>query len=89
MFEGVKNAFPMYILSPDEVVDRILNAIRQEEQQVVIPYRGNVVFLVRMLPVSFVDFMGKVFGIGNTMDDFKGRGSITSRIPGIKIKKSK
>ena len=28
MFEGVTNSFPMYILSPEEVVTRILNAIR-------------------------------------------------------------
>ena len=28
MFEGAKKAFPMYILSPDEVVNRIINAIR-------------------------------------------------------------
>ena len=32
MFEGAKSAFPMYILSPDEVVTRIMLAIRQEEQ---------------------------------------------------------
>ena len=28
MFDGAKSAFPMYILSPEEVVVRILNAIR-------------------------------------------------------------
>ena len=27
MFDGVKNAFPMYLLSPKEVVDRIVAAI--------------------------------------------------------------
>ena len=31
MFKGAKSAFPMYILTPDEVADRILAAIRQEE----------------------------------------------------------
>lgn len=31
MFEGAKKAFPMYILSPEETVTRIINAIRQEE----------------------------------------------------------
>jgi hypothetical protein len=31
MFDGVKNAFPMYLLSPKEVVDRIVAAIQQEE----------------------------------------------------------
>lgn len=28
MFDGAKTAFPMYILSPDEVVTRIVHAIR-------------------------------------------------------------
>jgi len=28
MFDGAKSAFPMYILSPEEVVNRIVNAIR-------------------------------------------------------------
>lgn len=31
MFEGAKSAFPMYILSPEETVTRIINGIRQEE----------------------------------------------------------
>lgn len=53
MFEGAKGAFPMYILSPEETVTRIINAIRQEESVVAIPYRGNVIFLVKMLPTSW------------------------------------
>jgi all-trans-retinol dehydrogenase (NAD+) len=31
MFNGAKKAFPMYILTPQEVVDRIVAAIQQEE----------------------------------------------------------
>lgn len=51
MFKGAKSAFPMYILTPTEVADRIIAAIQQEEPQVVIPYRGNIVFYVRLLPI--------------------------------------
>jgi len=83
MFEGAKNAFPMYILNPEEVVTRIINAIRQEEALVVIPYRGNIVYLTRLLPVSVVDKLSLILGISSSMDDFKGRGVMSSRIPGI------
>lgn len=89
MFEGVKNAFPMYILSPEEVVTRTLNAIRQEEALVVIPWRGNLIFLSKMLPTSVMDFASKITGVTSTMDDFKGRGSVSSRLPGIDAHKIK
>jgi all-trans-retinol dehydrogenase (NAD+) len=65
MFAGAKNAFPMYILSPEEVVTRIVNAIRQEEAMVTIPYRGNVVYLVKLLPTSWVDKIGGILGLAN------------------------
>lgn len=73
MFEGVKNVFPLYLLSPQEVVDRIVAAIQQEEQVVVIPWRGNLVYLTKMLPVSVQDNLGRVLGLHNQMSDFKGR----------------
>ena len=56
---------------------------------VVIPARGNVVYLIRLLPVSWVDFLGKVTGIASQMDDFKGRGSVTNRMPGLVSQDSK
>ena len=87
MFQGAKKAFPMYILSPEETVTRIINGIQQEESQVVIPWRGNIIYLVRLLPVSMVDFVGKMLGLGNQMDDFKGRGSVQNRLPGISVTK--
>jgi all-trans-retinol dehydrogenase (NAD+) len=70
MFKGAKIAFPMYILTPEEVVTRIINAIQQEESTVVIPWRGNVLFLTRLLPVSVTDTIGKLLGVTRQMDDF-------------------
>jgi len=63
MFEGVKNAFPMYILTPEEVVSRIVAAIQQEEPLVIVPWRGNIVFLARLLPVTVYDKLCKTFGM--------------------------
>ena len=48
-----------------------------------IPWRGNIIFLVKLLPTSVIDFTGKILGLGNQMDDFKGRGAMTNRIPGL------
>jgi hypothetical protein len=51
---------------------------------VVIPWRGNIVFLNKMLPTSMSDRVNKLFGLQKAMSDFKGKGSIDKRIPGIK-----
>lgn len=63
MFAGAKTAFPMYILSPEEVVTRVINAIQQEESFVCIPWRGNIVLLMRLLPTSLVDSLGSLLGV--------------------------
>jgi len=65
MFKGAKSAFPMYILTPQETTDRIIAAIRQEEPLVIIPYRGNIVFFVKLLPVWPQDTISKVLGLHN------------------------
>ena len=49
----------------------------------IIPWRGNIVFFVRLLPVSVVDKVGGILGLSSQMDDFKGRGAMENRIPGL------
>lgn len=83
MFEGAKTAFPMYILTPKETTKRIIDAIQQEEAMVVIPYRGNIIHLMKLFPTSFVDKIGKILGVSSQMEDFQGRGAITARMPGL------
>ncbi len=65
LFDGAKKSFPFSILSPVETVDRIIAAIQQEEPLVVIPWRGNMVFLAKMLPVGFQDNFSRVIGLHN------------------------
>ena len=50
MFEQAKISFPLYLLKPQEVTDRIVAAVQQEENLVVVPWRGNFVWFVRLLP---------------------------------------
>jgi len=82
MFEGVKNAFPMYILTPEEVVTRIVAAIQQDEPLVILPWRGNLIYLARLLPVTLFDKMAKAMGMHSQMSDFVGRGDLLKKIPG-------
>jgi all-trans-retinol dehydrogenase (NAD+) len=86
MFDGAKASFPMYILDPIRVADRVIAAIRQEEAQVLIPYRGNILYLCRLLPISLADTVGGLLGMHDSMDDFKGRGGREGRMPGLDTK---
>ena len=83
MFEGAKNAFPMYMLTPIEVVTRIIGAIQQEEAMVIVPWRGQIVLWAKLLPTSFSDKLGKAIGVQSLMSDFKGKGDMDKRIPGL------
>lgn len=83
MFDGAKTSFPFSLLDQDRVVDRIVAAIRQEEHFVVLPWRGNMLFLTRLLPTTIADRIGKMIGAHNAMSDFTGRGSMEKRIPGL------
>jgi len=84
MFDGAKASFPMYILDPNRVADRVIAAIRQEEAQVLIPYRGNILYICRLLPIALADAVGGMLGMHDSMDDFKGRGD--QRMPGLDLK---
>jgi len=50
---------------------------------VIIPWRGNVVHLMKLLPVGLGDSVATFLGVNKAMDDFKGKGEIENRIPGI------
>ena len=83
MFEGAKPAFPMYILETEDVANRIMCGFRQEEHVVYIPFRGNLVHILKLLPTSVTDFMADLFGLNKSMEDFKGRGGMGNRMPGL------
>jgi len=83
MFEGVGNIFPLYMLSPDEVADRILSGVRQEENFIVIPWRGNMVFLANLFPAVIKDRISNFMGADAVMDTFQGKGD--TRMPGLDL----
>lgn len=68
-------------------MDRIIAGIQQEEAVVILPWRGNILFLVNLLPTSVKDNIGRRLGMHNQMSDFEGRGDMEQRIPGLNTHK--
>ena len=73
MFDGAKARWPLYILDQHYTVKRIINAIRQEEPVLYLPWRTNLIPLLRLLPVPMYDLVCRITGSLEMMDDFKGR----------------
>ena len=76
MFDGVKTKYPllMPILEPGYAVDKIVEAIETDQEVLVMPRFNYAVGLFRfMLPTRALDIAGDFLGIGNSMDDFRGR----------------
>jgi all-trans-retinol dehydrogenase (NAD+) len=75
MFAGAKTRFTwlLPILKEDDVVERIVKAIRRDERRVLLPFMIRLVPLLRALPVRWFDRLADFFGINASMDDFTGR----------------
>lgn len=74
MFEGVKTRFSwlLPILQPDDVVDRIMRAIRKDRRRLVMPWFVYTGWPTRLLPVAWFDVLMDFFGISRSMDEFRG-----------------
>jgi len=60
-------------LEPDYVANRIVAAIRQGEEVVIIPWIFNIPLLLKaLLPVWLIDKIMYHLGCSNTMDTFVG-----------------
>ncbi|CAD8175494.1 unnamed protein product [Paramecium octaurelia] len=76
MFDGAKSKFPLLfpILSEKYATQRIVNAVLQDEAVVIMPIILNFAIMVKALFPTFVyDNMMELFGVSESMDDFKGR----------------
>ena len=75
MFDGAKSPFMTPILTPDYIVDKIMEAVKNNTIILREPFMvKSVPILKGILPQRVFDFVaGKVFGVHNTMDQFKGR----------------
>src|SRR5919112_623861 len=75
MVEGVKSRFPrlLPILKQEEVADRVIRAVLQDEQEIRVPFMLNLVPVFRVLPVALFDRVAEFFGVHESMEGFVGR----------------
>jgi all-trans-retinol dehydrogenase (NAD+) len=73
MFSGVRSVLP--ILNPEKVAHKIIRAIETNRTHLGLPWPFHLIrFLQGILPIGVFDwFMGRVFRIYSSMDQFKGR----------------
>jgi all-trans-retinol dehydrogenase (NAD+) len=76
MFAGVKTRFPsiLPILKPDEVVDKILDAILTNQQMLILPRFAAIMFCLKnLMPIKAVGVINDFFGMSHSQDEFRGR----------------
>jgi short-subunit dehydrogenase len=76
MFEGAKAPLLTPILQPEDLVARILRAVKSDRIVLRAPALVHLLPMLRgILPLRFFDwFVGRVFGVYKTMDHFVGHG---------------
>ncbi|NXL97392.1 RDHE2 dehydrogenase, partial [Tyrannus savana] len=76
MFDGVKTKWPHVfpVLDPEYVAEKIVTAVRQNQEMLLIPRILYVLFALKnILPVKAAVLLLDYFGAFNLMDTFKGR----------------
>jgi short-subunit dehydrogenase len=75
MFDGAKAPLLTPILEADDAVNRICKAVEDNEILLRTPFMVNALPILKgVLPTRTFDFVaGRIFGVYETMDDFKGR----------------
>jgi all-trans-retinol dehydrogenase (NAD+) len=75
MVKGVKSRFPrlLPILKQEEVAAKVVRAVVQNQQEVMIPSMLKLVPVCRVLPVSLFDRLAGFLGVHESMDCFVGR----------------
>ncbi|KAF1412832.1 Epidermal retinol dehydrogenase 2, partial [Spheniscus magellanicus] len=76
MFDGCRSKWPnlLPILEPEYVAEKIITAIRQEQEILLLPRSLYILLALKnILPVKISVLLSDYFGIFHTMDSFKGR----------------
>ncbi|XP_039558870.1 epidermal retinol dehydrogenase 2-like [Passer montanus] len=76
MFDGVKSKWPRMVpvLDPEYVAERIITAVRQNQEVLLIPRLTHLLcFLKSFLPVKVLVLLLDYFGLVEIMNTFKGR----------------
>lgn len=75
MFEGVRTRFAwlLPLLETEQVVERILRAVRRNRRRVLMPRFLYLVWPSRLLPTFLFDALLGFLGVNRSMDEFVGR----------------
>lgn len=76
MFSGAKSKLPFILpfLEPEEVAFRIVDAVRRNQEMVILPGLPRLAFLFRaILPTSCNDVLSNLLGVTDCMNSFTGR----------------
>lgn len=75
MFEGVTTRYSLLlpILEEDDVVEKIVKAIRKNKRRLIIPSNVALIWLFRLLPVKLFDMCIDLMGVNESMETFRGR----------------
>jgi all-trans-retinol dehydrogenase (NAD+) len=75
MFAGVKTRFSFLlpILDPGRTAERIFRVVARRRRRLLMPPLVYTVWLLRLFPVRWFDFVADFLGINRSMDEFRGR----------------
>lgn len=76
MFEGAKPPKTAKLLDPDEMAEKIVEAVKKQQIWVLEPWIVKITpFLKNCLPTRASDFISDIFGASSSMDSWQGHGS--------------
>lgn len=75
MFAGAQTKVPwlLPILDEHDVADKIVRAIEKNQQRLFLPGIVQALLSLKSLPTPMVDYLMRLFGVSESMDDFQGR----------------
>jgi all-trans-retinol dehydrogenase (NAD+) len=75
MFAGVTTRFPFFlpILDEEEVAERIVGAVAQGKERLILPALVYTTWPLRLVPVKVFDWVVDLLGVNSAMDAFSGR----------------
>lgn len=73
MFDGFKPLFMNPVLKPEKVAKKIVKAVKKKKPYLIIPFYLKYLYLLKIMPVAFSDWLLLLLGSGRAMENFKGR----------------
>jgi all-trans-retinol dehydrogenase (NAD+) len=73
MFDGFKPLLFNPVLKPEKVAKKIVRSIKKKKPCLIIPFYLKYLYLLKVLPVRFQDWLLLLLGSGRAMEHFSGK----------------